>query len=408
MKESEFRILNECRVNIQQFECEFHLKFYSHKKITANNINEFMIGHEEFRNFIRGSVPNYDDDGNIVDFPEIQPQVNYFDESRRFSKSFLLTGNSGCGRHTVSDGFIAEMIDIINEGISDEIVIDDVFRYYKINLSDICLLEKPLKMKALQDMFLELSEIVQSEWSQEMMIAVCFDGVTDIFKSKKTAGYFTEQIRKLLEQTNVIFYFICIFEGKASEIRDRYKKQFIVYDILEPDEKMRLMYLDNLMLRYKNIAPKYSKAKLAQLTENFTFTMLEQFSKMYLMYAKSVIMDAGWKLQDYINNNEVPADDLILIPEQVLDDLIEIIRKSRYVQDIRKVPFVSVEEPNMLITQKHTEDNNNSEAINNSKSMAQEDDKSKLEEDQAEDEIFNLKSYEEMDEFFAMNLVAAI
>ena len=126
------------------------------------------------------------------------------------------------------------------------------------------------------------------------------------------------------------------------------------------------------------------------------------------MYAKSVIMDAGWKLQDYINNNEVPADDLILIPEQVLDDLIEIIRKSRYVQDIRKVPFVSVEEPNMLITQKHTEDNNNSEAINNSKSMAQEDDKSKLEEDQAEDEIFNLKSYEEMDEFFAMNLVAAI
>ena len=70
MKESEFRILNECRVNIQQFECEFHLKFYSHKKITANNINEFMIGHEEFRNFIRGSVPNYDDDGNIVDFPE--------------------------------------------------------------------------------------------------------------------------------------------------------------------------------------------------------------------------------------------------------------------------------------------------------------------------------------------------
>ena len=72
------------------------------------------------------------------------------------------------------------------------------------------------------------------------------------------------------------------------------------------------------------------------------------------------------------------------------------------------MPFVSVEEPNMLITQKHTEDNNNSEAINNSKSMAQEDDKSKLEEDQAEDEIFNLKSYEEMDEFFAMNLVAAI
>ncbi len=341
MKEHDY--LSAFLITEGQYSTEKHLHFLSKDSFAAQLTEQdnpqdddlTILGHEELRKLLLATFPyQHPDTEEPYDFPELHPtELNpeTFQYEPLFSQAVLFTGESGCGKRAVSEAYVQEIFRMVNEQAAPTFTpVGDIFAYYRLNLTAENVYRKSERIEYLSRFFQALYQLADTEWAQERLLLISFGDITEILRHNSSARYFSEQIRLLLSRTENNFYLIARYEGSASQLKESIKEPFFVYELLPPDQKTRKLFFDRLNRKYTKCSMHYTAGRMAELTDGFTFAMLEKIRKMYLMVVKSEILEAGFSYPDYVENQEMAIDRLITIPDNMMDQLIDNVLRSHF------------------------------------------------------------------------------
>lgn len=348
--EEDFVVLNQYLVDNDDFlYSDNYMKFLriiKGKDKEDTSVDDYILDQEKLRFIIQGLVKYQDPLFGDIDFEELQDISE--GDIPCFSKAIIFTGEGGCGKHTAEIAAIYELKDTIESRINlynnhlsegkDEICLDDVLRYYRFSLETIEDYPNKEKKQYLHNIFNELIQMTSSKWAKDLYVIASFGDVTSVLKNKKTAHYFLKNITELMKQDSVNFYFTCIFEGKTSKLKEKYRKPFLVYEMLKPDFSARQLFFENLKINHKQIYIGYKDVQMAEKTEGFTISMLVQLRKMFLLYMKGLIFAryengaSTSSYKEYIKNKAAKdeVEELLIIPPDIIDGYINMIKGSRY------------------------------------------------------------------------------
>ena len=302
-----------------------------------------LIGYPHFAAIFRSLVPNadYDDDGRLQyldDFPELYPDA--FPSRQATGNAVLFAGAPGCGKHTADYTFMSLAYQYILEVYEDELLadgdytdlepsdIDEVVRFYQFDIaaygsfSDRALGEE-------LDRFME--QITQTVLSDPVMIYyISLGDVTRILNSQRLAPAFVSKIRRLIDDPGARCILTCIYNGKASQIKDAYKLPFCVLEMTPPKRADREEYYRYLLNRYPNINFGMDVQGLTELTEGFTFSEIKRLTGYLIMAVKAQLKKHHLTVKD-IRVNRLGEKDLITLSESTVGQYAAMIRDVRYV-----------------------------------------------------------------------------
>ena len=321
-----------------------------------NNIepNDF-IGYERLKSFFGSLIPDteFSDDENIEyisEFKEMYPGI-YPTNNSVTSSAVMFSGEFGCGKHT-ADKVLTTVILKQFEKLVGSTEVDDCFEYYSLDLSSFT--DGNSKKEVSEQIELIMSTIIQKASSDtEVMFYFSLGDVTEIMNSKKTAKCFSEMVNKLLLNHKTTSIVTCCYDGSASNIKDKLKKSFYVYEFEAPDYEMRMTYFEELRKKYFNIIFEPTDDELAEMTEDFTFAMLKRLTAFILTEVK-------YKCIEYSDNLDITmffetADHLeddtkITVTAGAIGRYVVNLKNTKYVPPIKQQMPMYVPSP-MVISQ---------------------------------------------------------
>lgn len=347
-------------------------------KICALNYCQYdpdFVPDDILKSFIEGILPQFSDSDDPVleDFAELYPYKD--DGIPLMGKAFMFTGRTGSGKATAETYICGKSYYVIDQ-LSDldfdiEYLPDETARFYKIPASDIMAAGSAGEIcSRLEQVFSELLAVLDEV---EGLVNISFGDVTAIMSKKKTAECFCRCISDIFSKSQTICIITCSFEGEASELKDKYKKDFILYEIESPDTEKRKQYFDQFIMKYTVNDPKVEPEKrrctfelvpgsqgISEMTEGFTWGMLKELRNMILMYVKGEIVkdDQENKVLPYVKRKITEDDERIIVSEDVIRKLAGRIRKSVYSPKkkyISQPQIITHEIPQPVIVQKAAE-----------------------------------------------------
>ena len=339
MDETNLKILNRFRIKYDDF-----VNSYLKKLFFPENEPDYMqeqyrlLGHDSFRHIARGLFPYYSEEQEVfTEFYDLQLFQNVPDGEMYYpSAAILLTGEAGSGRRTVGRAIIREFFELLEPMLDNGETLDDAARLYCFEDITQDIQDGDSSIRKLEMLFAELQGIAGSEWADGKMIVVSMGDISRIIRKKKLMRFLMDQIKAFKRQHDVMFFFIGTYDGQASSIKEKYKEPFLVLEIEKPDAAIRRLYYSNIEKRYQHICLSYKPDKMAELTEGFTFGMLDDLTRMLMLYVKSVILDKNYEMEPYQQrNSEIKLGQEIIITSDVIDSLLSMVKGKRFAQPVK-------------------------------------------------------------------------
>ena len=317
---------------------------------TLNESPNRLIGYEEYIDVFRSVIPlaAFDESGGVSewqDFDEIFPEV--FPGMQKTSSAFLLSGETGCGRHTADRTMMSVVLSTLEDAFYEEAA-DDSFdiaeepdfneflRFYRLPAACFQAETDRALLRAVGEVFSQMLALAAENPS-----VICYfslGSVTPVLENPKAARRFVSCMNRLTGDTRAHCIVTCLYDGRASELPDRLKQPFYVLEFEPPEEKYRREYFHYLSERYPNIRAGLTEDELTEKTEGFTFAMIKQFTAYMMMAVKSEVMAKGRNMENYLYYATIPADEVINVPKEKLERFLAMIAQARYVPKAPPVP----------------------------------------------------------------------
>lgn len=315
-----------------------------------------MIGYAEYIDVFRSLTPlvSYAKDGSVsdwVDFPEIFPDV--FPTEHATGSAVLLTGETGCGRHTADKTLMSVVLDVVRTqadkdaalddilyGMAEEIKLEDHLRFYVMDLRCLSGAADRALMRETDALFDQMTDAAVKEPS--VLFYFSLGDITHILNSQRAAQRFLYRLDSLIHDPRALCIVTCVYNGRASTLSELYKASFYVLEFMPPEEKAREEYFRFLTERYLNITFDCSANELAKMTEGFTFAQIKKLAAHIMMTVKSEIIKKNLNPENYIRHATINQFEMILVDKATVNRLVNQIKSTRYIAPKPQAPAVMV------------------------------------------------------------------
>ena len=316
---------------------------------------------DKYDNMILSNIPMiiaYDDDNfEIIDFSEIASRIDAV--SRTFCRPFLITGNSGCGKRTLEKYFSWKFYNYFYSSGKSKSDIDESICYYEINTYDFLMYSNEKCCDMINSVFRQIKEVCVENIDKIKYIS--FGDITDILDSKKMSKIFVRCLKMLMNIPKNMCIITCVYDGEASELKEKTKSPFIIENLTLPDKETRYNFFSSFIDSHKNIVfeeidendptSKYNfTEKLSDITEEFNFRMLSRLIEYIAISVKGqVISDIFYedddikyeKYMEFVGRTENKNAQKGYIFFSEIEEIIEKIKKNIYIPPAKNtLPFV--------------------------------------------------------------------
>ena len=343
------------RIRLSQFKVDCDSVKHSQIRIneSLSNSPNRLIGYAEYIDVFRSLIPivAYSDDGSVSewnDFSEIFPDV--FPTEHGTGSAILLTGDTGCGRHTADKTLMSVALEVVRNqaekdsddddlyGMAEEPNLEDHLRYFVMDLRCLSGSAERTVMRGLDSLFQQMVDSAVKEPS--VLFYYSLGDVTEILNSQRVSQRFLYQLENLIRDPRSNCIVTCIYNGKASTLSELQKAPFYVLDFTLPSEAARKEYFRFLSERYLNITFDYSADELASMTEGFTFAQIKKLAAHIMMTVKSEIIKKNLNPENYVRHATINQFEVILVDKACVNRLVKQIKNTRYVEPKPNVPAV--------------------------------------------------------------------
>lgn len=324
---------------------------------SLSNSPNRLVGYADYIDVFRSLVPivEYDAGGDISvweDFTEIFPDA--FPYEHTTSAAVLLTGQTGCGRHTADRTLMSVALEAVQNaavsiddddlfGIFEEPDPDRSIRYYLIDFHALGFGSERILMKNLDALFLQMAQTAIAEPS--VVFYFSLGDVTEILNHQRLSARFLYHVGRLTGNPGAHCILTCIYEGKAETLTENLKKPFYVLEFDLPTKRARQEYFQYLTDRYMNIKIDLSADELTEQTEGFSFAMIKKLAAHMMMTVKAEIVAKKLNPENYVRQATINELEVLIIDKKKINRLIQLIKSTCYTEPETPAPAYTVPYP---------------------------------------------------------------
>jgi len=287
-----------------------------------------LIGREEHVRILMGAMPFFDDDGMSWEF-----RMEGIDPSAVCpSRAFLFTGAEGCGKRTLNHAFLRRLYD-------DCRVEDTELRYYEIPLRLMKAETKAESLQRLDTVMSAILEMCRKPEYEEAFLFLSFGNLKPVLKKKAYAERFADWISRLLADESRMSISTGWCHRNPASLPVCIQRAFRVLHLPHPTTDDRSSFFRMMMSPYPNLVWEKQPDELAELTEGFTFRMLNEASQMFYSWIMTGLQEAKLQPGPYITGIEVEKP--FVIPMRVCDLILDNVRSKQIIprQKHQQAPY---------------------------------------------------------------------